>query len=236
MVEESPPFSSFGNHWGSRLDIVHQQLLIQSNLNALAVYGHTHPERLLIWNQLLVHIPESIERTGSFPFQVPAFPTCRVVDLHFETLLGKAGFLISRVKVDAGVTVWLGRQFHFELEVSEVRCSYRARVKQMRTRPISGERTIKYFPRAFVLARLPTVQGVAIKKIYPLFPPGCDSKRGSGYQAHQSSSADFVLAPRQAFQDIRLRAAAAHRCPTIIAPAGGHQELSPAYHNFEKHN
>src|SRR4051794_18504563 len=163
MVQKPLLLAPSRNHRGRGLDIIHEQLAVQANLHTLAAYRHPNLKGFLIRNQLLVHAPESVERAGFLSFPIPAVSEGRVIDLDFETFLGKAGFLIGRMEVNARITLWFGNQIYGKFEVPEVGSPHWAGVKQMRTRSIGGQHAIDNLPGILVLARSPAIQAMPIE-------------------------------------------------------------------------
>src|SRR4051812_13454974 len=111
MVQKPLLFAPGGDHRGRGLYIVHEQLVVQANLHILAAYRYTNPEGLLIRNQLLIHVAEPVKRASFLSLSIPAIAEIRIVDLDFKTLLGKAGFLVGRMEVDARIALWLSGYF-----------------------------------------------------------------------------------------------------------------------------
>jgi len=73
------------------------------------------------------------------------------------------------VEVDAGVCAGFGHNVGLELEILKVGVFDRANIEKMASGAIDNYHTIANTESVFVLAGLPAVQRLAVKKAYPAF-------------------------------------------------------------------
>src|SRR5260370_13977113 len=138
-------------------------------MHTLTAHGSVDFEPLVVLDKLLVDIADAIQRSGLLPLAVTAFAQRRVVDLYFESLVGKSALLISRVEINSRVAIVLRIRFHREFEITEIRAVHRPGVEEMGARAISGKYAVDRFPGFFVFARTPVVHALAVEEFHPTF-------------------------------------------------------------------
>ncbi len=145
-IEEALFLHAIRNHRRRGLGVVDHKQSVAPNLNIPAANRDLQPRPFVVARDLLVHVAQSVQRTGSLALGVGPFSGRGVVDLDLETLLRESLLLKLRMKVHARIRCRRGNHLDIKFEVPERGSLHRPRVEEVRTRSISSECSINDLP------------------------------------------------------------------------------------------
>jgi hypothetical protein len=128
--------------------------------NSFVLHDDMLGEPLVVVNTF-ADILDRVEPAGFSPVVVS------VVDLDLIALVRPAGLLILGMEVYAGVGAGFGHNVGLELEILKVGVPDRPDVEKVTAGAIDNYHTILEAESVFVLACLPAVECLAVKKVYP---------------------------------------------------------------------
>ncbi len=131
-------------------------------------YRNMHGKPFIIRSQRFIHIADSVETPGQFPFNITLFRSnVSIMHLHLITLRRPALLLIGRMKIDTGIGTGSDHHIGPKFKVFEIGIPDRTGVKQMRTRTVRGDHPIFNSDGFGIFTGSPAVKRFAVEQRYP---------------------------------------------------------------------